>query len=146
PEDELAKDKARDPVVALRKVLVERGIKTEAELDQLDLDLKQSIDDAADEAEAAPMPARDTAMQWVTSEEPEPPYVEPKLSGDDVVYVDAINRALAEEMERDERVLVYGEDVAGEKGGVFTATRGLTARFGKDRCFNSPLAESSIVG
>jgi 2-oxoisovalerate dehydrogenase E1 component len=60
--------------------------------------------------------------------------------------VDAINHALAEEMERDERVFVYGEDVAGGKGGVFTATRGLTDRFGGARCFNSPLAEHSIVG
>ena len=43
-------------------------------------------------------------------------------------------------------MLIYGEDVAGDKGGVFTATRGLTDSFGKDRVFNSPLAESSIVG
>jgi len=49
-------------------------------------------------------------------------------------------------MAHNERVLVYGEDVAGGKGGVFTATRGLTDRFGKDRCFNSPLAEASIIG
>ena len=43
-------------------------------------------------------------------------------------------------------MLVYGEDVAGEKGGVFTATKGLTDKHGKDRVFNSPLAESSIIG
>jgi 2-oxoisovalerate dehydrogenase E1 component len=60
--------------------------------------------------------------------------------------VDAINHALDEEMARDERVLVYGEDVGGGKGGVFTATRGLTAKHGADRCFNSPLAEHSIIG
>ncbi len=146
PEGELAEDKARDPVLALRRRLVELGVKTAAELDTIDAALKQAVDDAADEAEAAPMPARDTATRWVTSEEPEPAYREPELVGEDVVYVDAINRALAEEMERNERMLVYGEDVAGDKGGVFTATRGLTARFGEDRCFNSPLAESSIVG
>ncbi|MCH8961984.1 MAG: alpha-ketoacid dehydrogenase subunit beta [Bacteroidetes bacterium] len=60
--------------------------------------------------------------------------------------VDAINHALHEEMERDERIIVYGEDVGGAKGGVFTATRDLTARFGEDRCFNAPLAEASIIG
>ena len=60
--------------------------------------------------------------------------------------MDAINHALREEMERDEHVIVYGEDVAGGKGGVFTATRELTDRFGKDRCFNSQLAENSIIG
>lgn len=146
PEDELAKDKARDPVEAMRKLLVTRGVLSAKELEQLDEELKAAVDAAADEAEAAPMPTRDTATKWVFSEEPEPPLVEPKVTGDEVVYVDAINRALSEEMARDERVLVYGEDVAGDKGGVFTATRGLTARFGDDRCFNSPLAESSIVG
>ncbi|MBL4818355.1 MAG: dehydrogenase E1 component subunit alpha/beta [Deltaproteobacteria bacterium] len=67
-------------------------------------------------------------------------------TGAEVVLVDAINRALADELERDERVLVFGQDVAGAKGGVFTATRGLTDKFGAERCFNAPLAESSIVG
>jgi 2-oxoisovalerate dehydrogenase E1 component len=67
-------------------------------------------------------------------------------AGELIVMVDAINHALDEEMARDERVIVYGEDVGGGKGGVFTATRGLTARHGVDRCFNSPLAEHSIVG
>ncbi|MDX1440265.1 MAG: alpha-ketoacid dehydrogenase subunit beta, partial [Rubricoccaceae bacterium] len=70
----------------------------------------------------------------------------PGAEGELVVMVDAINHALDEEMARDERVLVYGEDVGGGKGGVFTATKGLTAKYGADRCFNSPLAEHSIVG
>jgi len=59
--------------------------------------------------------------------------------------IDAINRALHEEMERDERVLVLGEDV-GRKGGVFGATEGLYDRFGGERVIDTPLAESSIVG
>jgi len=67
-------------------------------------------------------------------------------SGEQIVVVDAINHALHEEMARNEKVLVYGEDVAGGKGGVFTATRELTAAFGSSRCFNSPLAEASIIG
>lgn len=60
--------------------------------------------------------------------------------------VDAINHALAEEMDRNPKMLIYGQDVAGNKGGVFTATKGLTAKFGAYRVFNSPLAEASIVG
>ena len=60
--------------------------------------------------------------------------------------VDAINHALSEELDYNDKMLVYGQDVAGGKGGVFTATRGLTEKYGKDRVFNSPLAESSIVG
>ncbi len=66
--------------------------------------------------------------------------------GSRVVMVDAINHALAEELERNPGMLIYGEDVGGNKGGVFTATRGLAAKFGEDRVFNSPLAEASIIG
>jgi 2-oxoisovalerate dehydrogenase E1 component beta subunit len=59
--------------------------------------------------------------------------------------IEGVREALAEEMERDERVWVLGEDV-GRKGGVFLATEGLHARFGQDRVLDTPLAESSIVG
>ena len=146
PEHELNDDKARDPIAALKKLILERGASTELEIVQLEATVKQHIDDAADRAEASPMPARHTAAKWVTSEEPEPALVEPTVDGDGIVLVDAINRALAEELAHNPKVLVFGEDVAGEKGGVFTATRGLTSKFGVDRVFNSPLAESSIVG
>jgi 2-oxoisovalerate dehydrogenase E1 component len=146
PEGELTADKARDPIPAFKKLILDRGASTELELVQLEGTIKQHIDDAADRAEAAAMPARDTATRWVTSEEPEPALTQPTVAGDGIVLVDAINRALAEELARDPKMLVFGEDVAGDKGGVFTATRGLTAKFGVDRVFNSPLAESSIVG
>ena len=148
PEAELAADKARDPMFAMKKLLVERGGKSPADLEAIDAEVKAFVDAEAERAEAAPMPARSTAKQWVLSGDAEPALTEPILSGDGdgIVLVDAINRALAEEMKRDPKVLVFGEDVAGEKGGVFTATRGLTKKFGVERCFNSPLAESSIVG
>ncbi len=57
----------------------------------------------------------------------------------------AVNHALDYEMKRDKTVVVYGEDV-GLEGGVFRATAGLQKKYGKDRCFDSPLAESAIVG
>jgi 2-oxoisovalerate dehydrogenase E1 component len=145
-EAELAKDKARDPLPALKKLLLDRGASTELELAQLEASVKADIDAAADRAEASPMPDRATATAWVLSGDPEPAYVEPKLVGDGIVLVDAINRALSEELARSDKTLVFGEDVAGEKGGVFTATRGLTAKHGAGRVFNSPLAESSIIG
>jgi pyruvate dehydrogenase E1 component beta subunit len=59
--------------------------------------------------------------------------------------LESINRALAEEMDRDRRVLVLGEDVA-VNGGVFRATDGLLSQFGKDRVFDTPLSETAIVG
>ncbi|SVD22843.1 uncharacterized protein METZ01_LOCUS375697, partial [marine metagenome] len=65
---------------------------------------------------------------------------------DKIVMVDAINHALSEEMEQNKKMVMFGEDIADPKGGVFTATRGLTNKFGKKRVFNSPLAEASIVG
>jgi 2-oxoisovalerate dehydrogenase E1 component len=145
-ESELAKDRARDPLPALKKLLLERGTSTELELAQLEVSIKADVDAAADRAEASPMPDRQTATAWVLSGDPEPALVEPKLVGDGIVLVDAINRALSEELARDPKMLVFGEDVAGDKGGVFTATRGLTAKHGEHRVFNSPLAESSIIG
>jgi 2-oxoisovalerate dehydrogenase E1 component len=146
PEEELAADKARDPVEALRELLIAQKVKTADEMDALDAQVKDDVDAAADRAEAAPMPARDTAEKWVWSEEPEPALTEPPQDGEPTVLVDAINRALKEEMARNKKMLIFGEDVAHEKGGVFTATRGITKQFGEDRCFNSPLAESSIIG
>ncbi|OGQ25385.1 MAG: tungsten formylmethanofuran dehydrogenase [Deltaproteobacteria bacterium RBG_16_71_12] len=144
--EELAAERARDPIPALEALLIARGAASEAELAALRDEIKAHVDAEAERAEACAMPARATATRWVWSEKPEPPLLEPAVSGDGVVLVDAITRALAEEMERNPDVLVYGEDVGGDKGGVFTVTRGLTKRFGPSRCFNSPLAESSIVG
>jgi 2-oxoisovalerate dehydrogenase E1 component len=147
PEDELAHDKARDPLPRMRELLIAHGVLDATAIDALDEEIRLAVDEDAVRAENAPMPARETAMRHVLSETPEPALVEPSTTGgESTVLVDAINRALAEELARDPKMLVFGEDVAGEKGGVFTATRGLTARFGKERVFNSPLAESSIVG
>lgn len=67
------------------------------------------------------------------------------MSGNNLTMVESLNRALAEEMERDERVMILGEDV-GVDGGVFRVTKGLQERFGKERVVDSPLAEACIVG
>ncbi|MCC5800275.1 MULTISPECIES: alpha-ketoacid dehydrogenase subunit beta [Bacillaceae] len=62
-----------------------------------------------------------------------------------ISYIDAVTMAIREEMERDEKVFVLGEDV-GKKGGVFKATHGLYDQFGEDRVIDTPLAESAIAG
>ena len=67
-------------------------------------------------------------------------------TGSSVVMVDAINHALDEELDRNQKVVMFGEDIADKKGGVFTATKGLSTKYGTNRVFNSPLAEASIVG
>ena len=63
----------------------------------------------------------------------------------DLTFAEALREALAEEMERDERVFVLGEEI-GHYGGTFTVTRGLLDRFGKKRVVDTPLCESAIAG
>ncbi len=145
--EDLEQDRQRDPIAKLAKRLVEAGVMTQDEIDALQKEVQAEVDEAAVWAaqQADPDPA--TALDHIYDENPpELEFEATEPSGELIVMVDAINHALDEEMDRDERVIVYGEDVGGGKGGVFTATRGLTKKYGNDRCFNSPLAEHSIVG
>ncbi len=147
PASELEHDRGRDPIPKLAAKLIQAGIMTREEADALEADVKREIDELAKVVEAQPDPDVSKAAAYNYYEGPdELEYETPGPSGELVVMVDAINHALDEEMARNEKVLVYGEDVGGGKGGVFTATRGLTEKHGADRCFNSPLAEASILG
>jgi len=146
-DEELEKDKQIDPIARLELSLIEAGILTTQEIEKLRKEVHVQIDEEAKWAEQQADPSPDTALKHVFFEgDIGLEYEKSTPSGEPVVVVDAINHALQEEMTRNEKVIVYGEDVAGDKGGVFTATRNLTAKFGKDRCFNSPLAEASIIG
>ena len=145
--EELEKDRNNDPILQFVLACTENGIISAGEFDRIQEEVKQTLDKAADWALEQPDPAAETALDHVFVEyRSKDKPTAPKKEGERVVMVDAINHALHEEMEKDERVLVYGEDVADPKGGVFTATKGLTHQFGKERAFNSPLAEASIVG
>lgn len=145
--EDLEKDKARCPIAKLSARLVAAGVMTEDEIEALRKEVQAEVDEAAVWAAEQADPEPSTALDHVYDENPPTlDYEASEPSGELIVMVDAINHALDEEMARDERVIVYGEDVAGGKGGVFTATRGLTAKYGVERCFNSPLAEHSIVG
>ncbi|ARA92591.1 tungsten formylmethanofuran dehydrogenase [Rhodothermaceae bacterium RA] len=145
--EELENDRKIDPIARLEVQLTEAGLLTEDRIRALRREVHREIDEAARWAMEQPDPDPSTATRHVYFEGPvDLPYEASTPSGKPIVMVDAINHALHEEMERDERIIVYGEDVAGAKGGVFTATRNLTARFGEDRCFNSQLAENSIIG
>ncbi|MAT38918.1 MAG: tungsten formylmethanofuran dehydrogenase [Ectothiorhodospiraceae bacterium] len=145
--EELEHDQARDPILRMQNTLVKAGIFDEARADEIREEVRKTVEEATATAEALPQPAPSTATTFVFDENPIAlEYEKSEPSGNKVVLVDAINHALHEEMERNEKIVVYGQDVEDGKGGVFTATRGLSTKFGKDRCFNSPLAESSIVG
>lgn len=145
--EELEADRQNDPILRFVLACTENGIIKTEEFDLIQKEVKAQIDQTADWALQQENPSPETATDFVfvetrSAEPPKPPAKE----GDRVVMVDAINHAISEEMERSESIYVYGEDVADPKGGVFTATRGLSQKFGKKRVFNSPLAEASIVG
>jgi len=148
--DELEADRKIDPIARMEASLIDAGLLTEDEAETMQDEVHKEVDEAAEWAKKQDDPDPDTATQHVFYEgELDIDYnSEDDLDEDaePMVMVDAINRTLKEEMARDESIVVYGEDVAGEKGGVFTATKELTAEFGEDRCFNSPLAEGSIIG
>jgi 2-oxoisovalerate dehydrogenase E1 component len=142
---EIRLDGERDPIIRFEQYLIDNGVVNRSECDEMRRCCFQRVEDAAVAAGQVSFPNRETASSRV--------YVSSSISsvsssscGEAVVLMDAINHALVEEMERDQDIVVFGEDVARGKGGVFGITRGLTDRFGADRCFNTPLAESTIIG
>ena len=162
PAAELEKQAEQDCLRVFRTRLLEAGIATEAELDEIVAEARQAVSDAADEALTHPQPDGSTAMDHLFSEEVDPTSdafsTEPRYEDDRALtMVDLVNKCLKDEMARDSRIVVFGQDIADAsregaldevkgKGGVFKATHGLQQRFGSDRVFNSPLAEANIVG
>jgi 2-oxoisovalerate dehydrogenase E1 component len=159
--EERAEEAKRDPIPRFAAFLKTEGLVTDAELDAIARDVEREIADATERALAAPKPARDTAGLYVYSPTVDPTSdafateEAPEARPDTMVA--AINRTLKDEMTRDPRIVVFGEDVADcsresalggvpGKGGVFKVTHGLQRAYGSDRVFNSPLAEASIVG
>ena len=146
-EDELEKDKANDPILRLAEKLIDLGISTETELTIMKEEVRRQIDSDTEWCLQQDEPKPEDGTRFMYSEkELNFDYEKSEPSGEPIVIVDAINHAMHEEMQRNDKILVFGQDVAGGKGGVFTATRGLTETFGKERCYNSPLSETSIVG
>ncbi|NTW88956.1 MAG: tungsten formylmethanofuran dehydrogenase, partial [Desulfobulbaceae bacterium] len=145
--EEIEEDQRNDCIPRYEDRLLEEGIFTREELHRIKSAAKEEIDRAAVWAEGRPDPSPETAKLHVYSDTPPPVEFEASENrGESIVMVDAINHALDEEMRNNPKMLIYGEDVAGGKGGVFTATQGLTAKYGSDRVFNSQLAESTIIG
>ena len=151
----------RDPIANLTKLLLTEGLATETELDAIRKQIDADVTEAADRALKAPRPAPETAGLYVYSPDVDPTSDQfstaPAPQGEPMTMVAAINRTLHDEMTRNPRVVVFGQDVADAsrcdiidkvpgKGGVFKATHGLQRAFGENRVFNSPLAEANIVG
>lgn len=163
PTSEREADAARDPLVTFPAWLVEQGVASEAELDRVRQQVEEEVQVATDIALAAPQPATSTIYQYVYAPDVDPTSErfdtedDPRFSGDPTTMVDLLNVCMRDEMVRDPRILVFGEDVADcsresnlpdvkGKGGVFKVTWGLQKQFGGHRVYNSPLAEANIVG
>jgi 2-oxoisovalerate dehydrogenase E1 component len=158
----LAREAAHDPIDTLERDLMNAGVITTTEALALRAEAKEIVARAADEALAAPRPDVTTVTRHVlgplgtgASAQPVPdPVGDP--GADAVLLADAIGLTLQDLMAADERIRVFGEDVADAdddvlddvegKGGVFGVTKGLQRRFGSARCYNTPLAESNIIG
>jgi len=162
-EAERKKDRDRDPLELFAAFLEQAGIATADELAKLREDVGAEVNAAADAAAARPQPAPETVQAHIYSPDVDPASAAfdteeaPAFAGEPTTMVDLINAALRDEMARDSRIAIWGEDVAdasradalGEckgKGGVFKVTAGLQKAFGPARVFNSPLAEAGIVG
>ena len=162
--DAMRADEARrDPITRTATRLVELGMATEDDLARIEAEVNAEVQRATDEALASPQPDPSTAMLYLFSPDVDPTAEQfdteddPRPSGGETTMVDLINSTLRDEMRRDPRIVVFGEDVADVsreemindvkgKGGVFKVTAGLQREFGGTRVFNSPLAEANIVG
>jgi 2-oxoisovalerate dehydrogenase E1 component len=151
----------RDPLSNFSLFLIREGLLDQKEIEALEAEVDREVRDAADLALAAEPPSADSILVNVYSPDVDPTSpslaAEPELHGAPKTMVEMVAATLYEEMSRDERITVFGEDVADVsrednlkhvkgKGGVFKATAGLQRKYGADRVFNTPLAEASIVG
>jgi 2-oxoisovalerate dehydrogenase E1 component len=168
PEDRESEAR-RDPIPSFSLFLVREGIVEGREMEELEADVEREVLEATDRALAADSAPADSVYTFVYSPDVDPtgPPFEaapegpgpsgPNAPGKLKTMVEMISLTLADEMARDERIVVFGEDVADctreqnlaqvkGKGGVFKATVGLQRRFGSSRVFNTPIAEAAIVG
>jgi len=165
PDSERNDDAKRDPITRMQMFLIREGILEEKEINALEKSVDEEIQSATDRALVAAIPSTEKReiLRHVYSEDVDPTSAAFKTpaatEGGDKTMADLINACLRDEMRRDERVVLFGEDVADcsreqylkdkavkGKGGVFKLTAGLQMEFGSDRVFNSPLAEANIVG
>ncbi len=150
----------RDPLPKFSLLLLREGVLTEKQIESLESEVDRAVREASDRALAAELPAPGSVKLHLYSPDVDPTSAafaaEPHGAGTPKSMVEMVAATLADEMARDERIVVFGEDVADAsheetlekvkgKGGVFKATAGLQRRFGGRRVFDSPLAEAEIV-
>jgi 2-oxoisovalerate dehydrogenase E1 component len=163
PPEERDADALRDPVTSFPRWLVDEGIATKGEIERIQKDVDAEVQAATDDALVQEQPGPETIYQHVYSPDVDPTSEQfdteddPQFSGNETTMVDLLNACMRDEMRRNPKMLVFGEDVADVsrsqhkdkvkgKGGVFKVTWGLQKEFGDERVYNSPLAEANIIG
>jgi 2-oxoisovalerate dehydrogenase E1 component len=163
PKAERERDAPKDPVSRLARFLIDEEILTDRELTRLKDEVEAEVTEAADRAMAAEIPKPESAYDFVYSPDVDPTSAEfatspvSEANASPTTMVDLLNACLRDEMKRDPRVVLFGEDVADAsreevlaeckgKGGVFKVTHNLQRLYGRHRVFNSPLAEANIIG
>ena len=161
PPAEREAEARRDPIARFAEFLQSHGLATADDLQAMAAEVHHEVNEAAQKALAAQKPDKSSAALWVYSPDVDPSAAqfetEPHPESKPDTMVTALNRTLKDEMARDARIVLFGEDVADAskkealplvpgKGGVFKLTHGLQRLYGDDRVFNSPIAEASIIG
>src|SRR5205823_3486127 len=161
PQAEREQEALRDPLSTFPEFLIREGYLDGHALERMTQETDTEVAELTQRIlREAPRP-KGSAFDFLYSDKIDPRAdlfdLQPQLQGEPRTMIDAINQTLVEEMRRDARILVFGEDVADcsreqylsevkGKGGVFKATAGLQREFGSKRCFNTPLAEAGIIG
>jgi 2-oxoisovalerate dehydrogenase E1 component len=161
--EERADEAGRDPLTTFPPRLIAEGVASEAEIEAIRARVEEEVEVATEIALASPQPGPETIYRYVYSPDVDPcaeqfdTEDDPQFQGDPTTMVDLLNKCMDDEMQRDPRIVLFGEDVADTsreelvdrvkgKGGVFKVTWMLQRKFGADRVYNSPLAEANIVG
>ena len=147
---EISEDIKKDPLSIFKKTCIDSKIIKKSDFDKIESQVLKQVNLDTDWAEGEKNPCPNSFSKNLFSNSNELNLVTNSeintLGQEKVVMVDAINHGLSEELDNNDKMILYGQDIAGGKGGVFTVTRNLTKKFGEKRVFNAPLAESSIVG
>jgi 2-oxoisovalerate dehydrogenase E1 component len=179
PDVERQRDAARDPITRMQMFLIREGILDENAINKLEKQVEDEMQVAVDRALEAKFPTPESITNFIYSPDLDPTSAQfdtppvfaqtadAPATGDGKkpaaplpkTMAELINATLRDEMKRDERIVIFGEDVADcsredhlkkklvkGKGGVFKLTAGLQMAYGSDRVFNSPIAEANIVG
>lgn len=146
PQELFAEWGKKDPVLTFEKYLLEEGVLTAAEVEQQRKENKKLINDKLEQAAAEPDVTPLVQSELADVYAPSPAISAAPSAGDrELRFVDSLREGLQQALEKDDRLIVMGQDVA-EYGGVFKITEGFVEQFGNDRIRNTPLCESAILG